>query len=307
MPCLEALASIADVVAVITQPDRPKGRGLELAPPPVKVCAVALGVPVLQPSKVRTPEFAEQLRSFDADLAIVVAYGRILTRAVLVAPRLGCLNVHASLLPRWRGAAPIQWAVTSGDAESGVCLMQMDEGLDTGPVLARRALPIGPDETSAELAERLSQLGAALLREELPRFLRGELIAVPQGDAQMTLAPILEKTHGEIDWKKSAQQVHDLVRGMTPWPGAYTRSPSGAMLKVHHTRVAASTDADAPPGKVLTADRTGLVVACGEGAIALDEVQPEGKRKMAALDYLAGRPLSVGDLLGAQNDPRENR
>ena len=308
VPCLDALAKIADIVCVITQPDRPKGRGLELAPPPVKVRAMALGVPVLQPVKVRTPEFAAELRALDAELAVVVAYGRILTRAVLDAPRRGCLNVHGSLLPRWRGAAPIQWAIASGDAETGVCLMQMDEGLDTGPVLARRALPIGPNETAGELAERLSQLGAQLLTEELPRYLAGLLGAVPQADAGMTLAPILEKTHGAIDWSKRAQQAHDLVRGMTPWPGAYTRLAAGATLKVHATHVTADAGMSAAPGTVLHADRaSGLVIACGEGALALDAVQPEGKRRMATTDYLAGRALGVGDVLGEHNDPKDTR
>jgi methionyl-tRNA formyltransferase len=307
VPCLDALASMADVACVVTQPDRPKGRGLELAPPPVKARALALGLPVMQPTKVRTAEFAAELRAFGADVALVVAYGRILTPAVLAAPRLGCLNVHASLLPRWRGAAPIQWAVASGDAESGVCLMQMDEGLDTGPVLARRVLPIGPNDTAAELAERLSQLGAELLREELPRYLAGALISAPQDAERMTLAPILQKTHGAIDWQKSAQQVHDLVRGMTPWPGAYTLLPSGATLKVYATRlVPPSNDANATPGTVLSADRAhGLVVACGEGAIALDAVQPEGKRRMTAAEYLAGRGLSAGEMLGAPGGPKE--
>ena len=305
VPCLDALATVADVVCVVTQPDRPKGRGLELAPPPVKVRALALGVPVLQPVKVRTPDFAEELRALHADVAIVVAYGRILTRAVLDAPRLGCLNVHASLLPRWRGAAPIQWAVASGDSECGVCLMQMDEGLDTGPVLARRAIPIGPDETAGELSERLSQLGAQLLCEELPRYLRGELVAVPQDAARMTLAPLLDKTHGELDWHKSAQRVHDLVRGMTPWPGAYTRVPAGTVLKVHATHLIDAL-ADAPPGTVLAADRAhGLVVACGAGALALDVVQPENKRRMTAAEYLAGRTLAVGDVLGVQSNSKE--
>ena len=304
VPCLDALAGMADVVCVITQPDRPKGRGLELAPSPVKLRAMALGVPVLQPVKVRTPEFAAELRAYDADFAIVVAYGRILTRAVLDAPRRGCLNVHGSLLPRWRGAAPIQWAVASGDAETGVCLMQMDEGLDTGPVLAHRALPIGPNETAGELAERLSQLGAQLITEELPRYLDGVLVAVAQADAGMTLAPILDKTHGAIDWRKSAQQVHDLVRGMTPWPGAHTRIAADSTLKVHVTHVAPQSH-DAAPGTVLSADRhSGLVIACGEGALVLDAVQPEGKRRMATADYLAGRALRVGDVLGARNDPK---
>ena len=305
VPCLDALAALAEVVCVITQPDRPKGRGLELLPTPVKARALALGLPVLQPTKVRTPEFAAELRALHADVAIVVAYGRILTRAVLDAPRLGCLNVHASLLPRWRGAAPIQWAVTSGDAESGVCLMQMDDGLDTGPVLARRALSIGPNETAEELAVRLSKLGAQLLTDELPRYLGGALVAVPQDAARMTLAPILDKTHGAIDWRQSAQQVHDLVRGMTPWPGAHMRLPAGATLKVHATHLVERAS-DASPGTVLSADRArGLVVGCGRGAIALDAVQPEGKRRMTASEYLAGRALRVGDVLGAPKREEE--
>ncbi len=308
VPCLDALAAIMDVVTVVTQPDRPRGRGLELAPPPVKVRAEALGVPVIQPVKVRTPEFAASLRALDADVAVVVAYGRILPRAVLEAPRLGCVNVHASLLPRWRGAAPIQWAIARGDAETGVCLMQMDEGLDTGPVLARRATPIGPDETAGELAPRLAALGAELLREALPRHLAGALVPVPQDDVRHTLAPILEKAHGAIDWAQRAQAVHDLVRGMSPWPGAFTRTPAGGSLKVHATRVVAlpgmmGEGAAAVPGTVLSADRAGgLVVACGSGAAALVEVQPEGKRRMSAADYLAGRPLACGDVLGARRE-----
>jgi len=308
VPCLDALATVADVVLVVTQPDRPRGRGLELAPPPVKVRAEALGVSVVQPLKVRTPEFAASLRALDADIAVVVAYGRILPRAVLEAPRLGCVNVHASLLPRWRGAAPIQWAVARGDAETGVCLMQMDEGLDTGPVLARRATPIGPDETAGELAPRLAALGAELLREELPHHLAGALVPAPQDDAHHTLAPILEKAHGAIDWSASAQAVHDLVRGMSPWPGAFTRTPAGLTLKVHATRVAAPVreHVGAAPGTVLSADRAGgLVVACGSGALALVEVQPEGKRRMSAVDYLAGRPLACGDVLGARREGSE--
>lgn len=310
VPCLDALATVADVVLVVTQPDRPRGRGLELAPPPVKVRAEALGVPVVQPVKVRTPEFAASLRALEADVAVVVAYGRILTRAVLDAPRLGCVNVHASLLPRWRGAAPIQWAVARGDAETGVCLMQMDEGLDTGPVLARRATPIGPDETAGELAVRLAALGAELLREELPRHLAGALVAVPQDDARHTLAPLLEKAHGAIDWSASAQSVHDLVRGMSPWPGAFTQLPSGATLKVHASRVVArpAQAEGAEPGAVVAADRAGgLVVACGAGALALVAVQPEGKRRMSAVDYLAGRPLACGDVLGARREGSEQR
>jgi methionyl-tRNA formyltransferase len=294
--CLDATAKHADVVAVVTQPDKPQGRGLALTPPPVKVRAQELGITnVMQPTKVRVPEFAEALRACDADIAIVVAYGRILVPAVLTATRLGCVNVHASLLPRHRGAAPIQWSILSGDAETGVCLMQLDEGLDTGPVLARAATPIGETETSGELFERLAVLGATLLDQKLPALLEGALLAEKQDDALATHAPMLEKDHGRIDWGKTAHELDRLVRGVSPWPGAFT-TLGGKTLKVHRAHVVPVAGA---PGEILTASaKSGLVVACGEGALVLDEVQPEGKRRMSTADYLAGAKLVAGTKLG---------
>lgn len=295
VPCLDALADICDVVLCITQPDRPSGRGLSLSPPPVKVRAQERGIPVLQPLKVRTPEFAEELRAQKADLALVVAYGRILPVGVLSAPRLGCFNVHASLLPKWRGAAPIQWSVVNGDKETGVCLMQMDEGLDTGPVIARASLSIGPDETSGELTERLSELGAELVRTELPHVLANDPPRIPQDHAASTHAPILQKAHGRIDFTKNPQEVHDLVRGMSPWPAAQTLLGT-THVKVHRTHIVKSESLRGTPGEVLRADKhEGIVVACGDGAIAFDELQPEGKRRMTASELLAGRFVSVGD------------
>ena len=294
VPCLSALAELCDVQLVISQPDRPAGRGMKLTPPHVKLRAQELGLSVIQPVKVRTPEFAAQLRAAQADLALVVAYGRILPVAVLQAARLGSLNVHASILPKYRGAAPIQWAIVRGETETGVCLMQMDEGLDTGPVLACARLAIGPDETSAELAPRLSQLGAELVRRELPRFCAGELVAHAQAHADATLAPILKKEDGALDFEQSAAAIHDRVRGLSPWPGAYALV-GAERVKVHKTRVIdASTPAGGEPGELLRVSGDGLVVACGSGSIALCELQFEGGKRLDAAAVIAGRRLPPG-------------
>jgi len=293
VPCLEALSRIAEVALVVSQPDRPSGRGLAVTPPPVKARALELGLAVKQPTKVRTPDFAEELRAVGADVAVVVAYGRILPRAVLDAPRLGCVNVHASLLPRWRGAAPIQWAIASGDAESGVCLMQMDEGMDTGPVLARARAPIGPNETAAELAERLSRLGAELLERELPRFVAGELVATPQPADGVTLARILEKSDGRVDFTKGARAVHDHVRGMSPWPGAFA-TLAGARVKIHRTHVVTDEGVRGAPGTVLACAASGIEIACGRGSIAIDELQLEGRKRLGAAEHLAGSSWAPG-------------
>jgi len=287
VPCLRAVCDVAEVVLVITQPDRPKGRGMELSAPPVKLEAQARGIEVLQPAAVRKPEFAEALRALHADLAVVVAYGRILPAAVLAAPRLGCVNVHASLLPKLRGAAPIQWAIIRAEARTGVCLMQMDEGLDTGPVLACDALEIGPTETAGQLGERLSQLGAQLLRRELPRFLRGELTAQPQDHAAATLAPLMTKDTGRIDFARSAPELDALVRGTHPWPGAFAFL-GGQRIKLHRTHVLAASGQHGEPGRVVRRDRHGIEIACGQGVLVVDELQPEGKRRMSAEQFCAG-------------------
>lgn len=299
VPCLEALLEIADVRAVITQPDRPAGRGMKLTPPPVKSLALERGLSVLQPAKVRTADFAAELRAHEADVALVVAYGRILPKPVLDAPRLGCVNVHASLLPRWRGAAPIQWAIVHGDRETGVCLMQMDEGMDTGAVLACERTPIDPDETAGDLSARLSSLGAELVRRELPRYVDGELAARPQDHSAATHAPLMEKSHGHVDWAEPARGVHDLVRGTSPWPGAFT-TRDGARLKIHRTHVVSEEGQRAEPGTIVRADAHGIEVACGRGILSLDELQLEGKRKMNARDLLAGHSFAPGARLGTR-------
>lgn len=298
VPSLEAVCSVAEVVRVICQPDKPAGRGMKLRPPPVKVRALELGLEVEQPRKVRTDDFAASLRALEADVAVVIAYGRILPRAVLDAPRRGCVNVHASLLPRWRGAGPIQWAIVHGDPETGVCLMQMDEGMDTGPIIACERTPIAPDETAAELGDRLARMGAALLRDELAAWVAGELEVTPQPDDGVTLAPLLQKEDGRIDWSAPARAVHDRVRGLSPWPGAFSEL-GGEVVKIHRTEVRAEDGELGPPGTVLRADADGLEVACGRGRVALAELQLQGKKRLSARDFLAGHPLSPGLRFGA--------
>jgi methionyl-tRNA formyltransferase len=294
VPCLDALVEVADVVTVVCQPDRPAGRGLALKPPAVKVRALELGLPVVQPSKVRVPEFAASLRALEADVGVVVAYGRILTRQVLDAPRTGCVNVHASILPRYRGAAPIHWAIAGGEAETGVTLMQVDEGLDSGPMLAFARTPIDPDETTQTLTERLSTMGAALLRAELGRYVRGELPALPQNDAEATLAPLLTKDDGRLDFRWPARRVHDRVRAMVPWPGAFT-TLDGAVVKVHRSGLAPGEHVDAAPGVVVPSERDVLRVACGDGhAVDLLELQDAGKKRLSAAQYRAGHGLEPG-------------
>lgn len=295
VPCLDALCDVADVVRVIAQPDRASGRGMVLSAPPVKARALERGIPVLQPAKVKPAELHEELRALGCDLALVVAYGRILPPGILEAPRRGCVNVHASLLPRWRGAAPIQWSIVEGDRETGVCLMEMDAGLDTGPVFAREATPIGPDETAADLSERLSRIGAAMIRASLPRWLAGELPAQPQDPGGVTLARLLTKEDAHLDPGQSAQRIHDRVRGMHPWPGASVRlvepGRQAVRVKIHRTRVLERDGAHGAPGAI----REGtLEIACGSGRLAILELQLEGKKRLTAEEFLAGRRLAPG-------------
>ena len=295
MPCLEALHAMSDIAVVISQPDRPAGRGLAMRPPAVKKRALELGLDVWQPTKVRTAEFAEKLRGLEADVAVVVAYGRIVPRAVLDAPRTGCVNVHASLLPRWRGAAPIQWSIVHGDAEAGVSLMQMDEGMDTGAVLATASTRIARDDDAATLSDRLSKMGAELLRAELPRYVAGEITPQAQEDSAATMAPLLKKAHGLIDWNKSSQAVHNQIRGMNPWPGAHTVLGE-RRIKVHRT-VASTLDPEgATPGQVIALDPEGILVACAEGTLEIQELQESGRKRVDARAFASGRGVAVGDV-----------
>jgi methionyl-tRNA formyltransferase len=295
VPALEALVAVAEVAAVICQPDRPAGRGLELKAPAVKKRALELGLPVEQPTKIKTPDFAAWLEGLRADVALVMAYGRILPKALLEAPRRGCINLHASLLPKYRGAAPITWAVVHGETETGISLMQMDEGCDTGPVFSRHAIAIGPDETAGELSERLAALGAQVVRDDLARAVAGALVAEPQDHAAATHARMLEKGDGVVDWSKPAHAVHAHVRGMTPWPGAHT-TIGGKRFKVLATRLGPA-EGGGEPGTVTAIDH-GAVIACGSGSVLLARGQVEGKRALSAAELAAGRTLAVGVRLG---------
>ena len=287
---LEACFEVGDVAAAVCQPDKPKGRGQAVVPPPVKVAAQARGARVLQPAKLKGTGFSDELRALAPDVVVVAAYGKILPPDVLAVPPHGCVNVHASLLPRFRGAAPIQWAIASGDERTGVCLMKMDVGLDTGPVISCREKEIRPDDTSESLHEALSALGAEMLRQELPRYLAGELSPTPQPGEGVVLAPMIQKEQGLIDWARPALELERRLRAFTPWPGAFT-SYKGGGFKVHRAKVAQGRGA---PGELLAASPDGIEIACGQGSLLLLEVQPEGKRRMTAAEFLAGNKLERG-------------
>ena len=285
-----------DVPALVTQPDRESGRGQALAAPPIKPVADERGIRVLQPRRVREPEAQEALRSLEPELQVVVAFGQILPRAVIdVAPR-GTVNVHASLLPKLRGAAPIQWAIATGETETGVTTMLIDEGLDTGPLLLARSTPIDPEETAAELEPRLARLGAEVLLDTVRGLERGTLLPVPQEAGRATLAPILKKEDGRIDWSEPAAVIACRARGFSPWPGAFTLH-EGRLLKAVRVREASAAPATA--GTIVAVSSDGVVVACGEGtSLRLVEVQPESRRAMPASAWAAGARLRPGSRLG---------
>lgn len=278
---------------VVSQPDRPKGRGRKLEPTPVHASAEIFGLPVFQPEKIDDNAFA-RLREAAPDIIVVVAYGKILRPRVLQLPPLGCVNAHASILPRYRGAAPINWAIVRGETETGVSIMKLDEGMDTGPVGLVRRLGIAPDDTAASLTEKLAHAAASAMVEALDLIESGEAAWTPQDEDAATYAPMLAKDDGVIDWMRSAGEIDRLVRGVTPWPGGQTRL-GGAMLKILE---AVPEGAEGEPHTVLRADRGGIVIACGEGALRVTRLQLEGKRAMEAADFLNGCPLSPGDVLG---------
>lgn len=302
VPSLRRLVERAavDVCAVVTQPDRPAGRGQTLNEPAVKEAARRLipGVPVLQPEKIRTGDFEATLRALHADLFVVVAYGRILPPSILDLPRLGPWNVHASLLPRWRGAAPIQWSVIAGDAEAGVAIMRMEEGLDTGPVAAMTRTPIAEEETAGTLAIRLAELGAELLVTTLPRILDGRVVLTAQDETQVTVARLLRKEDGLLDFTQPAQAVAARARGVDPWPGAMA-TLQGAPVKLFGARAVGGASAGAAaPGTVLGIDGDGLRVACGPGVVSFAEVQLAGRKRLPAAVVATGRSIAPGARLG---------
>ncbi|HEY4186442.1 MAG TPA: methionyl-tRNA formyltransferase [Polyangia bacterium] len=299
VPSLTRVAADSELVAIVTQPDRPAGRGQSLAEPAVKRAARAqgLGVPILQPEKIRTPDFEATLRAFAADLFIVVAYGRILPQGILDLPARGPFNVHASLLPRLRGAAPIQWAVINGDDEAGVSIMRMEAGLDTGPVCAQQATPIRDDDTAETLAGRLAVLGAGLLGAKLPQIVDGTLAFVPQDDARATLAPILAKEDGRLDFNAPARVVSARARGVDPWPGA-TALLDGQVVKLFGPRGDGPGAGTAAPGTVVAIDDRGLAIACADGPLTFAELQLPGRKRLPASAVAAGRAIAIGARFG---------
>jgi len=282
------------VIAVVTQPDKPKGRELKLTPSPVKVLAEKFQLPVLQPPKARDEKFIADLRERQPDLMVVVAYGQILPQAILDLPRFGCLNVHTSLLPKYRGAAPIQWAIADGNSETGVTIMKMDAGLDTGPVLSTRRTPILPTDDSQMLHDRLAQLGAELLVETIPDFVAGKISPQAQPAAGSTYAAKIKKEDGKIDWSQPAVQIWNRLRAFTPWPGAFTFLPDEPKPQVLKIWKAEVVGRNGQTGTVLSADKSGIVVACGEHALRILELQREGGRRLTAEQFLAGHPIKPG-------------
>lgn len=296
VPSLQAVARTHEVLAVFTQPDRPKGRGNQLTESPVKIAARELVLPIYQPERIKRPENVELLQAFGADMMIVVGYGQIISQTIIDLPRYGILNVHASLLPKYRGAAPIQWAIANGETETGVTIMQIDAGLDTGDMLLKAALPIGPDETAPELSARLAPLGADLLLQAMDQIARGEVRREKQNDAEATLAPILNKEDGQVDWSRTAQSIYNRLRGFTPWPGAYTTF-RGQQLTIFQAK---PVEGNLSAG-ILRAEKRRVLVGCGQNtALELLEIQLAGKRRMTAEALLNGYKLSENEQLGVQ-------
>ena len=295
---LQTLQGLLDagcnLVGVYTQPDRPKGRGKQLAAPPVKELAQKCGIPVYQPVKLRQPEAVAELEALAPDLIVVVAYGQILPKSVLDIPRHGCINVHASLLPEYRGAAPINKAIIDGDTETGITTMYMDAGLDTGDMLVKKTLTISPLETAGELHDRLAILGRETMEETLRQLCAGNLQRDVQDSSQSTYAPLMKKEDGRIDWSHSAVRIHNQVRGLDPWPGAYT-SLNGELLKLAKTSPEA--DDNGKPGSIVSADGDGVRIACGSGTLVVKELQLAGRKRLAAGDFLRGCSLKPGMIL----------
>lgn len=290
VPCLEALIKSGyDVCGVFTQPDKPKGRGYALAPPPVKVTALENNIPVYQPTTLKDGEALKILNELSPDCIVVVAYGKILPKDILDLPRYGCINVHASLLPKYRGAAPIQWSVINGETETGVTTMYMDVGLDTGDMIMKKSCEIGENETAGQLHDKLSSLGAQLIVDTLKALENGSATREKQDDSQSCYSPMLDKSLCRIDWNQTAQQVHNKVRGLSPWPVAVA-SINGKKVKIHQTAKCADSGT---PGEIISLSP--LTVACGCGSVIINELQLEGKKRMDSGSFLNGHKLSIGD------------
>ena len=285
-----------EILAVVTQPDRPKGRGNKLLQTPVKEYAMAQGLTVYQPQKVKTPEFVELLHELQPELIVVAAFGQFLSKEILELPKYGCINVHASLLPKYRGAAPIQYAIIKGEKESGVTIMQMDIGMDTGAMLDKVVVPIAENTTMGELHDALREQGAALLLEVIDKIAAGTAVAEPQDNEQATYATLLDRSMEHIDWSKTAQEVHNLIRGFNPAPSTFTKLPNGKSLKIWGSKMTDKSSA-AAAGTIIETGKHSFFVACGEGVLEITEVQPESKKRMPAQGFLTGRGVQEGDLL----------
>ena len=298
---LAALAECGkyEIVGVVTQPDRPKGRGNKMLMTPVKEYAISKGYEVYQPQKVKTPEFVQILRDMQPDLIVVAAFGQFLSQEILSMPKYGCINVHASLLPKYRGAAPIQYAIIKGESESGVTIMQMDIGMDTGAMLDKVVVPIGANTTMGELHDELKVKGAELLLTVIEKIEAGTVVAEPQNNDEATYATLLDRSMERIDWTKSAQEVHNLIRGFNPAPSTFTKLPNGKSLKIWCSRMT-DKNTTAVPGTVIELSKHSFFVACGSGVLEITEVQPESKKRMPAQVFINGRGVQVGDILKAE-------
>jgi len=295
-PSLRALLLCPEIVVTtaVTQPDRPRGRDLRLQPSPVKKAALDAALPVLQPARARDNAFIDTLRELKPEIIVVAAYGQILPVEILELPRFGCVNVHASLLPKYRGAAPIQWAILDGEPETGVTIMKMAAGLDTGDILRLQSTSITDDDTAATLHDRLANLGAELLISTLMDYTRGNITPRPQIETASSYARKISKEDGRMDWSQPALTLWRRIRAFTPWPGAFTHSPQ--LLKIWHATVE-KTERSGKPGEILAADRSGLLVACGEGSLRIEELQREGGKRLKTADFMAGHPLAPGCIL----------
>jgi methionyl-tRNA formyltransferase len=291
---LRALAAAGhEIVGVVTRIDKPSGRGRILASPPVKQVAAEMMLPVFQPRRVREPEFIATLKSLNVEAIVVAAYGQILPKEILTLPKFGCINIHASLLPLYRGAAPINWAIMHGDAETGITVMQMDEGMDTGAMLLQESIPIGSKDTAGSMLEKLSSLGARLITESLPLIASGSIVPRMQDNSKATLAPLLKKEDGFIDWTLSATEIHNRIRGVSPWPGAYTYL-DGEMIKILESEVIIGKG---EPGVLFEVDKGALAVGTGSELLHIVTLQPAGKKPMKAADYLRGHHGLAGKKL----------
>jgi len=298
VPCLKVLLEHKhDIAAVVTQPDRAKGRGKKLAPPPVKVLAEEAGIPVYQPERIKTPEFVQILRELKPDVMVVVAFGQLLSQEILDIPPLGCINVHASLLPKYRGAAPINWCIINGEHTTGVTTMYMDKGLDTGDMILKKEIHIMENETAGELHDRLMLLGAAVLEETIVLLEAGTALRFPQEESKATYAPIMNKSLGRIDWSKAASDISNLIRGTYPWPGAFS-TYEGRVFKIFSAKAAGEDERNECPGCISRVSADSITVSCGTGSLMINELQFENEKRMDVEAYLRGHEIKTGTKLG---------